>query len=50
MEASTGAASAYVSGRVVASSSRVQRANQRVYFPIADCVASAFELSDKRWR
>ena len=45
-----GAATAVVAGRVVASSTRIQRANQRVYFPIADCVAAAFELSDKRWR
>ena len=38
-----GGARAVVSGRVVARSSRVQKANGRVYFPIQDCDASAFE-------
>ena len=37
-------------GQRVASSSRVQKANGRVYFPVQDCNKSAFVLSDKRWR
>mmetsp|Transcript_7293 Transcript_7293/g.22971 ORF Transcript_7293/g.22971 Transcript_7293/m.22971 type:complete len:81 (+) Transcript_7293:85-327(+) len=49
--AGAGAAAAVTgAGQMVASSERVQRANGRVYFPIADCVANAFELSPKRWR
>ena len=38
------------SGMIVASSARIQRANGRIYFPIADVVHSAFERSAKRWR
>ena len=45
-----GAASAVVANRVVANSTRIQRANNRVYFPVADCDVAAFTLSDKRWR
>ena len=45
-----GSATAIVNGVVVASSQRVQRANQRVYFPLADCTVASFTPSDKRWR
>ena len=41
---------ARVGGAVVARSVTVQRANRRVYFPIADCVASTLVPSTKRWR
>ena len=37
-------------GRAVASSSRIQKANGRAYFPVQDCDAAAFTLSEKRWR
>ena len=49
--AGVGGASACTSnGQIVASSNRIQRANGRVYFPVQDCVKSAFTISDKRWR
>ena len=35
---------------IIANSSRIQKANNRIYFPIQDCDSSAFTLSDKRWR
>jgi hypothetical protein len=41
---------ARVGGVVVARSANVQRANRRVYFPIAHCVASTLVPSTKRWR
>ena len=45
-----GSATASTANRVIASSDRVQRANGRIYFPIADVDATLFELSSKRWR
>jgi hypothetical protein len=41
---------ARVGGAVVARSANVQQANRRVYFPIADCIASTLVPSSKRWR
>ena len=49
-ESGVSGATAVVGTTIVASSSRVQRANGRVYFPVQDCLRSAFTLSDKRWR
>lgn len=48
--AGVGAAVAIAGNRVVADSRRIQRANNRIYFPIQDCDRSAFTPSDKRWR
>ena len=47
----TGAAIAVAAGNVIiAKSDRIQRANNRVYFPVQDCISSIFVLSEKRWR
>ena len=49
--AGVGSATATLAGRTLpASSSRIQRANGRVYFPIADCSSALFERSSKSWR
>ena len=45
-----GAIATTSTGHVVAKSSRIQRANNRIYFPVQDCDAAAFTLSEKRWR
>ena len=48
--AGAGAAVAVFGNETIAKSTRVQKANNRVYFPMQDCKKSAFTLSDKRWR
>ena len=45
-----GLVTACVNGVVVASSSRVQWANRRAYFPMEDCAVDHFRSSVKRWR
>jgi hypothetical protein len=48
--AGLGAAVAVIGNHMVANSSRIQKANNRIYFPVQDCDKSAFTLSEKRWR
>lgn len=43
-------AEARVNGTVLVRSERAQVVNQRIYFPLEDCVAAMLRDSPKRWR